>query len=51
MTEWLYRHSIVGISLDTAEHTVDIQCAKLPPRMKPVLTKWGSVYVVDERKD
>lgn len=49
LIEWLKRNRIVAISLDTPEHIVDIQSApRLPPCIKPVLTKWGSIYVVDE---
>ncbi len=47
LEDFLIRNKIVGIMMDTEEHCIDIQIAKLPPRIKPVLTLWGSVYVRD----
>lgn len=47
LIEFLERNKISSICLDTPLHYVDIQSAKLPPRIKNVLSKWGSVYVVD----
>jgi hypothetical protein len=48
LTEWLRINKISGILLDTPEHCVDIQIAKLPPNIKNVLSSWGSIYVKDE---
>lgn len=50
MEDFIFRNKISGMYLDTDKHTVDIQIAKLPPRIMSVLTKWGSIYVVDERE-
>jgi hypothetical protein len=50
LTEWLNKNGIVSILLDTPEHLVDIQIVKLPPRIKNVLTLWGSIYVRNDRK-
>lgn len=47
---FLRRNKISGIFLDTDEHTVRVEIAKLPDRIKPVLTQWGSVYVKDDRR-
>jgi hypothetical protein len=47
LERWLKRNKVVGVLLETDLHTVEIQSAKLPPRIKPVLTKWGSIYVED----
>ncbi len=44
----LNKYQIVSILLDTDEHQVSIDSAKLPPNIKPVLTHWGSIYVKDE---
>jgi hypothetical protein len=50
LIEWLTRNKIVGVMLDTPEHVVRIEIApKLPPRIKSVLTVWGSIFVKDER--
>jgi hypothetical protein len=48
LTAWLEKNEVVSVFLDTTEHLVDIQIAKLPPRMKNVLSTWGSIYVKDE---
>jgi len=49
LTAWLKKNGIVSIVLDTPEHVVRIDIApKLPPRIKPVLTLWGSIYVKDD---
>lgn len=51
LIDWLKKNKIVGILLDTPEHVVDIQIApRLPPRIKSVLTVWGSIYVRDDRE-
>jgi hypothetical protein len=34
--------------LDTQEHCIDVDIVKLPPKIKAVLTSWGSIYVRDE---
>jgi hypothetical protein len=45
---WLAKNKIVAISLDTEHHIVSIDYAPvLPPRIKSVLTKWGSIYIED----
>lgn len=46
---WLDKNEIVSIYLDTDRHIVEVQSAKLPPRIKDVLSKFGSIYVVDKR--
>lgn len=49
LTEWLVKNRIVGIMLDTPSHSVEVRCEPdLPPRIKSVLTLWGSIYVEDE---
>jgi hypothetical protein len=48
LTTWLEHRNIGSMYLDTQHHRVDIQIDVLPPRIKPVLTKWGSIYVVDK---
>lgn len=48
LIEFLDRNKIAGIYLDTELLTVDIQSAKIPPRIKNVLSRWGSIYVVDD---
>lgn len=51
LIEWLTRNKIVSVMLDTPEHVVRVDIApKLPPRIKPVLTLWGSIYVRDDRE-
>jgi hypothetical protein len=48
LTEWLRKNGIVSMMLDTPEHCVEVRIApRLPPRIKPVLTLWGSIYVRD----
>ena len=44
---WLENNNIVSIMLDTAQHLVQIDSAKLPPRIKNVLRLYGSIYVKD----
>lgn len=51
LVEFLARNKISSIVLDTATLTVDIQSARLPPRMKCVLARWGSIYVIDDAPD
>lgn len=46
---WITKNGIVGMLMDTAEHIVDMRIVKLPPRIKPVLTLWGSIYVRDDQ--
>jgi hypothetical protein len=48
LIDFLERNKIVSICLDTQLHTVQIDSGKLPPKIKSVLTKWGSIYVVDD---
>ena len=48
LTEWLRINKISSIMLDTDEHCVTVDIAKLPPNIKPVLTCWGAIYVKDE---
>lgn len=48
LVDFLNRNRIVGMMLDTEEHVVRVDIAKLPPNIKPVLTLWGSIYVKDE---
>jgi|HubBroStandDraft_5_1064220.scaffolds.fasta_scaffold00789_11 hypothetical protein len=50
LEDFLRRNNIVSISLDTDEHCVSIDIAKLPPRIKPVLRRWGSIFVKDEKQ-
>ena len=50
LIEWLDKNKIVTILLDTPNHQVDINIVKLPSYIKPVLTIWGSIFVVDESK-
>ncbi len=48
LTDWLEKNGIVSICLDTPQHVVRVDIAhKLPSRIKPVLTLWGSIYVRD----
>jgi hypothetical protein len=47
LTEWLEKNEIVSVMLDTPEHVVRIDIIKLPPRIKPVLRLWGSIFVRD----
>lgn len=47
LTDWLEKNGIVSIVLDTPEHVVSVDILKLPQRLKPVLTLWGSIYVKD----
>lgn len=51
LIEFLERNKIVGIMLDTATHTVEVNIGKLPPRLKTVLSKYGAIYVVDDTVD
>lgn len=48
LEDFLTRNDIVGIMLDTEKHVVRVDINKLPPHIKPVLTLWGSIFVVDE---
>lgn len=48
LEDFLRRNNIVSILLDTEEHCIDIDIVKLPPRIKHVLTWWGSVFVRDD---
>jgi len=50
LTEWLRKNKIVSIMLDTDEHSVRIDIAKLPPRTKSVLSMWGSIRVIDDQE-
>lgn len=51
LERFLRRNKIAGMLLDTEKHMVQIESAPhLPPRMKSVLTIWGSIYVCDERR-
>lgn len=50
LTEWLDANMVVSMLLDTRDHLVDIRSAKLPPRIRPVLKLWGSIYVTDNSK-
>lgn len=47
LEDFLTRNKIVSMFLDTDEHVVEVNIARLPPRIKDVLTKWGSIYVKD----
>jgi hypothetical protein len=49
LVDWLTRNKIVSVRLDTAEHRVEIDIVKLPPRTKSVLGFWGSIRVRDDR--
>lgn len=51
LIEWLTRNKIVTVLLDTDEHCVSIDIVKLPPRIKPVLTSWGSIFIKDDKKN
>jgi hypothetical protein len=48
LIDFLTRNKIVFILLPTEHHMVQIDIAKLPPEIKPVLTRWGSIFVRDE---
>ena len=51
LIDWLSRNKIVSVMLDTPEHVVRVDIApKLPPRIKSVLSLWGSIFVKDERE-
>ena len=45
LTDWLNKNGIVSILLDTEKHCVEVESATLPPKIKPVLSKWGCIYV------
>lgn len=47
LSDFIKRNKIVSVMLDTDEHVVSIDIVKLPPRIKPVLRLWGSIYVRD----
>lgn len=51
LIDFLERNKIVGIMLDTATHTVEVNIGKLPPKLKTVLSKYGAISVVDETPD
>ncbi len=51
LVEFLERNKIAAIYLDTATLTVDVQSVCLPPKIRNVLSVWGSIYVVDESVD
>lgn len=51
LTEFLAKHKIVSMLIDTEGHSVEIQAAELPPKMKNVLSRWGSIYVLDDSPD
>lgn len=51
LIEFLERNKIVGIFLDTAHHTIEVNIDKLPPKLKTVLTNWGAISVVDDEPD
>lgn len=47
LIEFLERNKICAILLDTPNHSVSIDYQpKLPNEIKPVLSKWGSIYIV-----
>lgn len=49
LADWLKRNKIVSVLLSTENHEVEIHVGgTLPPRMKTVLTRYGSIYVVNE---
>lgn len=48
LVDFLKRNKIVSIMLDTEEHVVEVNIVKLPPKITPVLTTWGSVFVRDD---
>lgn len=48
LTEWIERNGVVSMMLDTPTHYVEMGIAKLPPRIKPILTLWGSIYQIDD---
>lgn len=45
LIDFLTRNKIHSIMLDTDDHCVQVDGVKLPPRIKDVLTIWGSIYV------
>jgi hypothetical protein len=47
LIDFINRNKIVNLFLDTDEHVVTIDIVRLPPRIKPVLTIWGAIYVRD----
>jgi hypothetical protein len=49
LSEWLEKNGIVSMCLDTPNHVVRVDIVKLPPRIKPVLRLWGSIFVKDDR--
>lgn len=51
LIEFLERNKIVGILLDTASHTVEVNIGMLPPKLKTVLSKYGAISVVDSTPD
>jgi hypothetical protein len=46
---WLKENKIYGIVMDTQDHTVDIHYGpNMPDRIQSVLTKHGSIYIIQE---
>lgn len=48
LIDFIERNKIVSMMLDTDEHCISFDIVKLPPNIKPVLTRWGSIYVRDD---
>lgn len=48
LEEFITQNKIVGLMIDTQEHSVRIDMGKLPNRIKCVLSIWGSIYVRDD---
>jgi hypothetical protein len=47
LIDFLERNKVCGILMDTPHHHVDIQWGpRLPSEIKPVLTMWGSIFIV-----
>lgn len=51
LIDFLTRNKVAGIMLDTPLHMVEVRSATLPPKIKNVLSSWGSIYVVDDSPD
>lgn len=48
LIEFLEKYKIARLVLDTATHSVEVRIATLPPKIKNVLSIYGSIYVVDD---
>jgi hypothetical protein len=50
LERFVKRHKIVAMMIDTEHHSIEINIDRLPPRSKQVLSIWGAIRVIDERR-